>query len=222
VRPGEIEAQFEADVAAALQRHGLHVQHRYPACGFQIGLVIEDQALDVRVGVECDGAADAGASEEEIERQDILERAGWRIVRIPYRGWLRDAEAEVARVVAALRDLHSQDEDVESEALPLAASNGGATSAQAREWVSREQRALVDALQDPGPGDEDSVFTRARDHLEAGRLTQKLRRALRIAASDLAYRGLIAIEDGEYFILETGRQARYATRRAPSAGRRRR
>lgn len=216
-RPGEFASQFQADVASALLAKGLLVQHNYAACGLRIGLVVEDAALDVRLAVECDGERYSSREGlEEIERQDILERAGWRVHRIPYRDWHRGPEAETERVLDALRQLHSGEEDDAEvdEVDDEAAVNG-------REWVSREQRAVIEALK-AGHTSEENLFLAARDHLEAARLTQKLRSSLRLAAADLASRGLIAIEDGEYFILEAGREARYATRRSTATAARRR
>jgi hypothetical protein len=215
-RPGEFASQFQADVASALLGRGLLVQHDYTTCGLRLSLVVEDTKLDVRLAVECDGErfgkGDGLDEIDEIERQDILERAGWRVHRIPYRDWLRNPAAETDRISDTLWQMSLGEED---EGVRLLAPDDEAAD-PSREWVSREQRAVVEALKE-GNTSEEAVFLAARDHLEASRLTQKLRGSLRLAAADLASRGLIAIEDGEYFILEAGRDAKYATRRSPSA-----
>ena len=65
----------------------------YPAAGLEVDLVAEQDGR--LVAVECDGALRHPAvTEEDASRQAILERAGWRVVRIPFRGWLRDAERD--------------------------------------------------------------------------------------------------------------------------------
>src|SRR5262249_22491598 len=54
-RLGRVDSEFEADVASALHEHGLDVQHQYPACGFNIDMVVVDRASANRLAVECDG-----------------------------------------------------------------------------------------------------------------------------------------------------------------------
>jgi very-short-patch-repair endonuclease len=244
-RLGEVDSQFEADVAAALRARGLRVLHQYPACGFNVDLVVEREAEGVRVAVECDGERyhldEHGLLKtEDIERQAILERANWRVVRIPYRKWLADPAAAVGRVVAALDDVTPAadrgdgggEASVDRGSAPRAAITGPElpvtpasrprTGGREREWVSREEAALLEALKE-GLSAEEDVFLRVRDLLGSRRLTQKLRRALQLATSDLARRKLIAIEDQEYFVLPAGRDAtpepRVATASNPPANR---
>ena len=246
-RLGKVDSQFEADVADALRQQGLRVLHQYPACGFNVDLLAEREEDGVRILVECDGERfhldEHGRLRiEDIERQAILERAGWRVLRIPYRKWLADPDTEVARVSAALDQLAS---DVGDDGEDLSVSGdadegegvGGADRERAgeakesgalrhaeapthrlvpastaegatgpREWVNRDQAILIDAL-NAGHCIEDDVFRYARDQLGLQRLTQKLRARLRSSMTDLSRRGLIAIEDGEYFVLPKGRSA---------------
>lgn len=230
-RLGRVDSQFEEDVAAGLRELGLRVFHQYPACGFHIDLVVERAADDVRVAVECDGERyhldeHGELNTEDIERQAIVERAGWRVVRIPYRKWLADPGSQLARVVAALDELTSaeeRDRDAESNgddrpvyrAKPADPAEAAAVVVASpatrgqRELVSREQVALLDALKE-GRAMEEDVFLRARDLLGSQRLTQKLRQTLQRASSDLARRKLVTIEDGEYFVLPPGREAALA------------
>lgn len=226
-RLGQVDSQFEADVATALRERGLRVLHQYPACGFSIDLVAEREEDQVRVAVECDGERyhldEHGLLKiEDIERQAILERAGWHVVRLPYRKWLKDPSAEVTRVLAALdaaalEDAETDDDEDDGEDLNGADSPPGpsvplpgpvppSAPGGKREWVSREQSALLQALKEGRSGEEEA-FLRARDVLGAQRLTQKLRQTLQLAAGDLARRKLVAIEDGEYFVLPAGRDA---------------
>jgi very-short-patch-repair endonuclease len=224
-RLGQVDSEFEADVAAALRGKELRVLHQYPACGFRIDLVAERQRDKARVAVECDGERyhvdEHGMLKvEDLERQAILERAGWRVVRIPYRKWIRDPGAEVLRVLAAL-DLEARDTlngngegDVDAEDgvapappnLPSPPVAGAADSRQSQQHVTEEEAAIVKALTE-GSAKEEDVFVRARDLLGSKRLTQKLRSTLQRATADLARRKLIAIEDGELFLLPDGRSA---------------
>ncbi len=236
---GRVDSQFEADVGAALRERELQVLHQYPACGFNIDLLVERPEEDARVAVECDGERyhldEHGELRlEDIERQAILERAGWRVLRIPYRKWLNDPGAEVARVLRALDELVSSDElDAETETdvgpdgdaasrhvAPARDASGTASSLRSREWVSRHQAVIIDALKEGRSGEED-VFLRARDLLAANRLTQKLRNTLQVAIQELARRGIVAMEDGEYFLLGDAREATFSVQTAsPSYHRR--
>lgn len=225
---GKVDSQFEADVAAALRERELRVLHQYPACGFKIDLVVQREAAGVRVAVECDGERyhldEHGLLRiEDIERQSILERAGWRVVRIPYRKWLADPRREIDRVVYALDELSSAEEErggsrrdggdnsIGSEGTVVIAEGQGPSFVVAgskdkkRGWLSREQTALLEALKE-GRSEEDDVLRRVRDMLGSQRLTQKLRQRLNRALFDLASRNLIAVEDGEYFLLPEGRK----------------
>ena len=227
-RLGQVDSEFEGDVAAALRGKGLRVLNQYPACGFNIDLVAEREEDEARVAVECDGERyhvdEHGMLKvEDLERQAILERAGWRAVRIPYRKWIEDPTGQVQRVLSALDleakemlngngngDLHADDgAEVPETAVaisprptPPPASSRAPKIAQVR--VTREEAALLKAIADGASGEED-VFVHARDALGSKRLTQKLRSTLERAAADLARRKLVAIEDGEMFLLPGGR-----------------
>ena len=88
------DSDFERDVHDRLAARGFQVIPQYPACGFRIDLVVTDGS-GRRLGVECDGERyhyDELGNQlaEDLQRQEILERSGWTIVRIPSRDyWLR-------------------------------------------------------------------------------------------------------------------------------------
>jgi hypothetical protein len=175
---------------------------------------------------------------EDIEREAILERAGWRVVRIPYRKWLADPNAQLVRVVNAIDELavcsQNDDDDImnygyDKEPLTLGMTplvppttntpNGSApANVNMRVPISREQAALIQALKE-GLSTEDETFIRVRDLLELKRLTQKLRKTLHMAVSDLAKRGFITSEDGEYFLLPAGRKGKFITDAADNSPR---
>jgi len=227
-RLGQVDSQFEADVADMLRGRGLRVLHQYPACGFNVDLVAEREADGVRVAIECDGERwhldEHGLLKiEDIERQAILERAGWRVVNIPYRKWLADPRAETARVLAAIDKLAT--DDVDDEGVPEPGSGEGdprdgsaapqkdrtpSDNVPTKQRVTPEQAALLAVLK-AGLSAEEDVFLGARDALGSKRLTQKLRGTLHRALSDLAGRQMVVIEDGEYFISQAGSQAELIT-----------
>lgn len=86
------DSEFEAQVIMALSDRGVTVTAQYPSCGYFIDVVVE---LDGRrLAVECDGELfhldeHGELRREDLERQEVLERAGWRVTRIPDRGGRR-------------------------------------------------------------------------------------------------------------------------------------
>jgi len=99
------DSPFEEEVCKKLQARTLRVDPQYPACGFSIDLVVTDD-VGRRIAVECDGQFhydDAGELRiEDLQRQEILERAKWHVVRVPSRRYWRDPDACIDEVIAEL------------------------------------------------------------------------------------------------------------------------
>ena len=97
------EGPFERRVVADLIRAGYRVEAQHPVGALRIDLVVhgDDQQ---RVAVECDGdkyhTLDNLA--EDLSRQALLERLGWRFVRIRGSEYFRNPEATIARVLDRL------------------------------------------------------------------------------------------------------------------------
>lgn len=206
-RLGQIDSEFEAEVAGALEERGVRVLHQYPACGFNIDLMCEKD--ERRVAVECDGWTHHTDEHghlpvEDLERQGILERAGWQVIRIPYRKWLREPEAQIARVLAALEmrvegpDDGSNHSDLEE-----------ASSAQVRggtHRVTKEQRAIMEIVGE-GITEAGDVLRAAREALGYERLGKRIKEGLIRAAENLNHKGLLVMEEGEFFLTPEGREA---------------
>jgi very-short-patch-repair endonuclease len=204
-RHGRVDSEFEAEVAEALRARGVTVLHQYPACGFSIDLVC---ALDgVRVAVECDGELyhvdeHGDLRVEDVERQAILERAGWVVLRIPYRKWLRDPKGQIDIVFETLTsDYPDDDEEMDAAEPEAPARRRRATVA-----VTRDQAAVVEALRHDLRL-EDEMLRFARERLGYKRLGPNIRVNLLAAARSLNHMGLLVVEDGEYFLTATGRDA---------------
>lgn len=94
------DSKFEQDVAKTLQLNGFQVWPQYESAGFHIDLVIGDG--ETFIAVECDGPTHFDHEEknnyEDIWRQKILERAGWRFFRICYRDWDRDRNGVLEKI----------------------------------------------------------------------------------------------------------------------------
>lgn len=200
-------------MAAALRARNLFVIHQYPACGFHIDLVCEKEG-GIRLAIECDGERfhldEHGQPKlEDIEREATLRRAGWRVVRVPYRKWLRNREGELAKILAALEEQASEGTfEPPQAAVPDGTTPAGtiaAASTQAR-TVTPTQDAIIRALRE-GLTDEQQLLYRVRDLLGARRLTGKLKDSLLADALELSRLGLITTEDHEHFLTAEGRAA---------------
>lgn len=98
------ESQFERDVLKALLAHAYRIAPQHRVGKFRLDFVVE--GMNGRVAIECDGDAYHGPDqwEDDRRRQEILERLGWRFIRIRGSEFYRDREASVQRVVARLDD----------------------------------------------------------------------------------------------------------------------
>jgi len=213
------ESEFEAEVAKALQTQGIKTRSQYPSCGFFIDLVAEKEGR--RVAVECDGEVwhqdEHGELKiEDVQRQEILERAGWLVVRIPYRRWRVDPGAQIARVTRALLELS----DEETPNLPSAQPTS--TSAAKTLVVNTNEAAILRALRS-GAHEREEVLNSARVHLNRSRMGPQIRRSLEAAILSLGAKGLLVIEGMELFASDVGRTALLSTYQASvSSGRKRR
>ena len=93
------QSEFEVEVMEALRTQGFAVVPQYPSSGFFIDLVAQKD--DARIAIECDGEIwhedeHGNLRTEDVQRQEILERAGWRVLRIPYRRWRADRAGQIA------------------------------------------------------------------------------------------------------------------------------
>lgn len=94
------DSGFEQDVAKTLVTGGFSVWPQYESAGFKIDLVVGNGSNFI--AVECDGPTHYDLDErnnyKDIWRQQILERAGWVFVRIPYREWDKNPKSSLNRI----------------------------------------------------------------------------------------------------------------------------
>jgi hypothetical protein len=107
------------------------------ALGYRIDLVIEG-AGDRRLAIECDGDKYHGPERwaDDMRRQRVLERVGWRFWRCWASGFTLDPDACMADLFATLERLHIQ---------PLGDSEGVT--------IYVEQRTAPSTREPPGPED---------------------------------------------------------------------
>ena len=102
----EAESPFEEAVAKCLIGKGYHVVQQWPVGAYRIDMVIVDG--QEKAAIECDGERWHSGEEkirQDMERQTILERLGWRFIRIRGSEYYRDPEKTMERVVTALEEM---------------------------------------------------------------------------------------------------------------------
>lgn len=91
------DSRFEEEfysAAKSLLEEGFVIRNQVPSCGFRIDFSITSQTTGRTLAVECDGPmhfVDEGETiqvQTDIDRQEVLEKAGWRFYRIRYSDWL--------------------------------------------------------------------------------------------------------------------------------------
>ncbi|MEM4283830.1 MAG: AAA domain-containing protein [Candidatus Caldarchaeum sp.] len=99
------ESPFERDVLEWLRDRGYRVRAQWPVGSYRIDLVVEGE--HGRVAIECDGDRWHPIEKipEDLERQAVLERLGWRFIRIRGSEFYRDREGTMQRVVRELERL---------------------------------------------------------------------------------------------------------------------
>lgn len=112
-RPDHFDSEFERDVCGRFRDRGLKVSTQEPVAGFRIDLVIEDSEGRI-LGVECDGDwkhDDFGQlRQEDYQRQDIIERAGWTIHRISGLRYHLNPVREIDRAIEVLEQQRTTEE----------------------------------------------------------------------------------------------------------------
>ena len=194
VQLAKAQSEFEQQVMVSLASAGVQVIAQYPSCGFFIDVVAE--ANNCRVAIECDGEIwhldEHGDSRiEDIERQEVLERAGWTVIRIPYRSWRENPDVQIRRVLSELNHISEATTKPQEIQAPATAQAPATT-------VDRFEDALLKTLKS-GMRSRDEVFKAARELLGYSRLGPQIRISLNEALERLAQRGIVRVEDDEAF-----------------------
>jgi very-short-patch-repair endonuclease len=106
------ESPFEVAVAKTLASRGYHLVQQWKVGGYRIDMVAVCGKKSV--AIECDGEKDHSGEakiREDMERQTILERIGWRFIRIRGSEYFRNPEQTMERVITELRNFGIEPED---------------------------------------------------------------------------------------------------------------
>jgi len=139
----QADSPFELEVIHALKIRGYQVEPQVGTAGYFIDIAIKDPDFPGRyvLAIECDGASyhsARSARDRDRLRQGVLESLGWRFHRIWSTDWLRDAQRELDRAVAAIeaaRNANKQELPVEVTIKPVSAP------VITRETVAKEESA---------------------------------------------------------------------------------
>lgn len=97
------ESPFEEAVGKSLVAAGYNITQQWEVGAYRIDIVVQYNGK--KIGVECDGEQYHSGDDKirsDMERQTILERLGWRFIRIRGSEYYRDPETNMARVFAEL------------------------------------------------------------------------------------------------------------------------
>ncbi len=105
IEGAKAESPFEHEVLEHLTRAGFKVIAQYPVGSYRIDLVVESS--NKKVAIECDGDRFHPSEKwpEDLERQRILERIGWRFIRIRGSSFYRDRDGTMIEVIKELEKL---------------------------------------------------------------------------------------------------------------------
>ena len=106
------ESPFEASVAKYLAVRGYHLVQQWEVGAYRLDMVAVCGRK--KIVIECDGERYHSGEDkirEDMERQTILERLGWRFIRIRGSEYYRNPEKTMERVVKALTDAGIEPED---------------------------------------------------------------------------------------------------------------
>lgn len=103
---------FEVEVAKRLISEGYHIDQQYPVGAYRLDIVAIYE--NRKVTIECDGDRYHSGEEkifEDMQRQAILERIGWKFIRIRGSQFFRNPDETMQNVIAQLNDLKIYPED---------------------------------------------------------------------------------------------------------------
>lgn len=99
------DPEFTGQALRALRKRGYRVEAGHDAGAWRLDMVV--RARGRAAAIECDGSGreDEDAIRRDMERQTVLERAGWKFVRVRSADWFRRPEKTLERVCEALAAL---------------------------------------------------------------------------------------------------------------------
>lgn len=106
------DSVFEVQVSNKLISEGYHIIQQYPVGAYRLDIVVLCE--NKKVVIECDGERYHSGEEkirEDMQRQAILERIGWRFIRIRGSQFFKNPDETMQNVITQLNDLKIYPED---------------------------------------------------------------------------------------------------------------
>lgn len=105
------ESEFEKRVMKYLIDRGYNITPQWQVGSYRIDMVVSNK--DNRVAIECDGEKWHGEDklEDDMNRQSILERLGWRFIRIRGSEFFRDENSSMEKIIKRLNELEIYPEE---------------------------------------------------------------------------------------------------------------
>ena len=100
------ESPFEQEVYEYLVANDFNIIQQWPVGSYRIDMVVLDN--ENKIAIECDGTRFHSGEEkvrQDMERQTILERVGWKFIRIRGSEYYRNKDKTMKSVICKLRDL---------------------------------------------------------------------------------------------------------------------
>jgi very-short-patch-repair endonuclease len=100
-------SEFEYAVAEIICNKGFTVIPQYEVAGYRIDLVVQGE--NAKLAIECDGDQYHNGLEkwqEDIERQQIIERSGWQFWRVSGSSFYRHKEKALESLWEKLEDMN--------------------------------------------------------------------------------------------------------------------
>lgn len=142
------DSPFETEVVSALKLKGFHLVQQWEVGAYRLDMV----ALcgDKKVAIECDGERwHSGESKirEDMERQTILERLGWRFIRIRGSEYYSNKEKTIERVISELGEYGIEPEDVSIENEASSSELLERVKRRAAEILAGDESVIIDEQQ---------------------------------------------------------------------------
>jgi len=162
----QIEAQsdspFEENVAKMLVAAGYQITQQWKVGAYRIDMVAQYNGN--KIAIECDGEQYHSGEEKiraDMERQTILERLGWKFIRIRGSEYYRDPENTISRVISELKNY-----GIYQQGTPVMSSNQNDSELFSRVIIRAAQ--IMDeweAEEDSGGTDPDEIDIKKQDRI---------------------------------------------------------
>lgn len=104
------ESNFEKDIYNILNSNGIELTPQVKVGGYRIDFMVTNDK-NQKIALECDGDRYHGINELEydLERQSVLERCGWKFVRIRASEFYYNREASVSKLIKRIEELQGNE-----------------------------------------------------------------------------------------------------------------